>query len=58
MNAIIKTAFGDDSLSRPKIFKQFKRFKNGREATEDDPYFGRPSTFRNNNVENLGKSAK
>ncbi|KAL4098969.1 hypothetical protein QTP88_023475 [Uroleucon formosanum] len=47
---MIKTAFGDDSLSRSKIFEWFKRFKNGRETTEDDPRSGRPSTSRNDDV--------
>ncbi|KAF0718345.1 protein GVQW3-like, partial [Aphis craccivora] len=38
---MIKTAFGDDSLSRSVIFEWFKRFKDGRQSTKDDPRSGR-----------------
>lgn len=48
--AMIKTAFGDDLLSRLKTFEWFQRFKNGRESTEDDPRSERPSTSRNDDV--------
>jgi len=47
---MIKTAFGDDSLSRSVIFEWFKRFKDGRQSTKDDPRSGRPSTSRNDDV--------
>lgn len=47
---MIKTAFGDDALSRSKTFEWFKGFKNGRESTEDDPRSGRPSTSKSDNV--------
>lgn len=47
---MIKTAFGNDYLSRSVIFEWFKRFKDGRQSTEDDPRSGRPSTSRNDDV--------
>jgi len=47
---MIKTVFGDNSLSRSVTFEWCKRFKDGRQSTEDDPRSGRPSTSRNDGV--------
>lgn len=44
---MINTVFGDDSLSRSKTFDWFRRFKDGRQSTEDDPCSERPSTSKN-----------
>lgn len=58
---MIKTALGDNSLSRSVIFEWCKSFKDGRQSTENDPRSGRPSTSRNNVgscCNNFRKSAK
>ncbi|KAL4120451.1 hypothetical protein QTP88_013142 [Uroleucon formosanum] len=47
---MIKTAFGEYSLSRSVTFEWYKRFKDGRQSTDDDPRSGRPSTSRNDDV--------
>lgn len=46
--SIIKTDFGDDSLSRD--FEWFKCFKDGWQLTDDDPCSERPSISRNDDV--------
>ncbi|VVC35518.1 Hypothetical protein CINCED_3A017225 [Cinara cedri] len=46
---MIKTAFGDDSLSCSVTFEWFKRFKDGQQSI-NDPRSGRPSTSRNDYV--------
>lgn len=46
--AMIQTVFGDVSLSRSVTFQWFKRFENGRQPSEDESCFGRPSISRNN----------
>ncbi|KAJ8948156.1 hypothetical protein NQ318_009244 [Aromia moschata] len=38
--------YGNECLSRTQVFEWFKRFKEGRETTEDDPRPGRPSTSK------------
>jgi len=43
---MIKTNFGDDFLSRSKTFECCKRFRDGRQLTDDDPRSERPSTSR------------
>ncbi|XP_027849961.2 protein GVQW3-like [Aphis gossypii] len=50
---MIKTAFGDDSLSRSVTFEWFIRFKDSRQSIKDDPRSGRPSTSRNDDVANI-----
>jgi len=47
---MIKTAFGEYSLSRSVTFEWYKRFKDGRQSTDDDPRSERPSTSRNDDV--------
>ncbi|KAJ8948150.1 hypothetical protein NQ318_009238 [Aromia moschata] len=42
--AMLKEMYGNESLSCTQVFEWFKRFKEGRETTEDDPRPGRPST--------------
>ncbi len=41
---MMQTAYGNDCLSRSKVFEWYARFKAGRESLEDDPREGRPST--------------
>ncbi|KAG5324165.1 SETMR methyltransferase, partial [Acromyrmex heyeri] len=37
-----KEAYGENSLSRARVFEWYKRFSEGRESTEDDQRPGRP----------------
>ncbi|XP_037504875.1 protein GVQW3-like [Rhipicephalus sanguineus] len=46
----IKTAFGDDAMSRTQIKEWYNRFKDGRTSVESEPRSGRPSTCRNDQV--------
>ncbi|KAJ8944516.1 hypothetical protein NQ318_011774 [Aromia moschata] len=41
--AMLKELYGNECLSRTQVFEGFKRFKEERETTEDDPRPGRPS---------------
>ena len=41
---LLQEAYGDNSLSRARVFKWCKRFSEGRESTEDDQHPGRPVT--------------
>lgn len=47
---MIKIAFVDSSLRRSVTFEWFKRFKDGRQSTENDPRYGRPQTSKNDDV--------
>ncbi|KAJ8957108.1 hypothetical protein NQ318_007323 [Aromia moschata] len=44
--AILKEVYGNECLSHTHVFEWFKRFKEGRETTEDDPRVERPSTSK------------
>ncbi|XP_049267279.1 protein GVQW3-like [Rhipicephalus sanguineus] len=46
----IKTAFGDDAMSRTQIKEWYNRFKDGRTSVESEPRSGRPSTCLNDQV--------
>lgn len=51
---MLKAAYGDQTLSRARVFEWHKRFSSGREDVDDDPRPGRPSTSRNSdNVEKV-----
>ncbi|UYV65928.1 hypothetical protein LAZ67_3005902 [Cordylochernes scorpioides] len=39
-----RKAYGDDVMSRRRVFEWYKRFKEGREETADNERSGRPST--------------
>ncbi|KAG5323720.1 GVQW3 protein, partial [Pseudoatta argentina] len=39
---LLKVAYGENSLSRARVFEWYKRFSEGRESTEDDQRPGRP----------------
>ena len=43
---LIKQAYGDDALSRTRVFEWYKMFKEGREVVEDEHRAGRPTTAR------------
>ncbi|KAJ8935777.1 hypothetical protein NQ318_017670 [Aromia moschata] len=54
--AMLKEVYGNECLSRTQVFERFKRFKEGRETTEDDPHPGRLSTSKTDeNIETFGK---
>ncbi|GFW63551.1 protein GVQW3 [Trichonephila clavipes] len=40
-------AFGDEAMSRARVFEWFRRFKEGRQSVNIDPRSRRPSTSRN-----------
>ncbi|GFX78088.1 protein GVQW3 [Trichonephila clavipes] len=44
---MMKIAFGDEAMSRSRVFEWFRPFKEGRQSMNSDPRFGRPSTSRN-----------
>ncbi|KAJ8957753.1 hypothetical protein NQ318_017651 [Aromia moschata] len=52
--AMLKEVYGNECLSRTLVFEWFKRFKEGREMTEDHPRPGRPSTLKTD--ENIEKN--
>ncbi|KAG5337601.1 MOS1T transposase, partial [Acromyrmex charruanus] len=39
---LLKEAYGENSLSRARVFEWYKRFSEGQESTEDDQRPGRP----------------
>jgi len=43
---MLRTAFGEQCLSRARIFEQHKRFKEGRDSVDDNPRSGRPTTSK------------
>ncbi|GFW11388.1 protein GVQW3 [Trichonephila clavipes] len=44
---MMKTAFGDEAMSRAWVFEWFRPFKEVRQSVNSDPRSGRPSTSRN-----------
>ena len=45
---MLRTAFGEQCLSRDRIFEWHKRFEEGRDSVDDDdPRSGRPKTSKN-----------
>lgn len=50
---ILTEVYGKDTMSRTRVFKWHKRFKDGREEMEDDEHPGRPSTSKTD--ENIDK---
>ena len=40
-------AYGDSTMSKPRIYEWYKRFSEGRESVEDDDRSGRPNTSIN-----------
>ena len=43
---MLRTAFGEQCLSRAHIFEWHKRFKEGRDFVDDNPQSGRPTTSK------------
>lgn len=50
---MLKEVFGDNAMSRARVFEWHKRFYEGREEVEDDERSGRPVTVRSD--ENVQK---
>lgn len=51
---MIKKVYGEDAMSRSRVFEWFARFKAGRESTEDDERTGRPRSSRmDENIERV-----
>ena len=51
---MLQEVYGDETMSRSRVFEWHKRFKEGREDVEDDSRSGRPSTSRTaDNVESM-----
>ncbi|GFW45212.1 protein GVQW3 [Trichonephila clavipes] len=44
---MMKTAFGEEAMSRARVFEWFRRFKEGRQSVNSDPRIGRPFNSRN-----------
>ena len=40
---LLQEVYGDDTMSRTRLFEWHRRFKEGREKVEDDHRSGRPS---------------
>ncbi|KAJ8948191.1 hypothetical protein NQ318_010467 [Aromia moschata] len=53
---MLKEVYGSECVSCTQVFEWFKRFKEGRKTTEDDPRPGRPSTSKTD--ENIEKTDK
>ena len=52
--AMLQQVYGEETMSRTRAFEWRKRFKEGREEVEDDPWYGRPSTSRTaDNIERV-----
>ncbi|KAJ8946562.1 hypothetical protein NQ318_008292 [Aromia moschata] len=52
--AMLKEVYGNECLSHIQVFEWFKRFKEGREMTEDDPRSGQPLTSKTDeNIEKI-----
>ncbi|GFV44164.1 hypothetical protein TNCV_1825311 [Trichonephila clavipes] len=44
---MMKIAFGEEALSRARVFELLRRFKEGRQSVNSDPHSRRSSTSRN-----------
>ena len=51
---MLQHVYGDETMSRSRVFEWHRRFREGLEEVEDAPRSGRPSTSRNDeNVERV-----
>ena len=58
----LQTVYKDDAPKKTSVYKWIERFRDGREAVEDDEGYGRPTTSKNNEkidfVRNLVKDGR
>lgn len=47
---LLRDVYGDETLSRARVFEWHKRFVSGRVSVEDDTRSGRPSSTRNEDI--------
>lgn len=53
--SMLQQVYGDDCLSRTRVFEWFKRFQDGREDISDDLRTGRPCSVKTDeNIERIG----
>lgn len=50
---MLRNCYGDETMSKKNVYKWYQHFSEGREAVEDEPRSGRPSTSTTN--ENINK---
>ena len=56
---LLREVYGNDTLSRTRLFEWHRRSREGREEVEDDHRSGRPSTSRTDeNVERVGQKVR
>jgi len=56
---LLQQVYGDETMSRSRVFEWHKRFREGRQDVEDDPRSGRPSTSRTDaNVERVRQAVR
>ena len=56
---LLPEVYGDDTMSRTRLFEWHRRFKEGGEQVEDDHTSGRPSTSRTDeNVEHVRQKVR
>ena len=56
---LLQEVYGDDTMSRTRLFEWYRRFKEGREEVEDDHMSGRPSSSRTDeNVERVRQKVR
>jgi hypothetical protein len=47
---MLKTAFGNEALGRTQMYERWKRFRDGRTSTDNDPRSGRQSISKTDEI--------